>query len=951
MRLHTVVLAVLFVLGTNGRLQSQVNCPPGVLTCTPDLGGGDPSFYQDTVTDVAYRPGKKQLWAIEGLLPTTRIAVYSENLQSAPSILINTQGLGVRGFGIAEIPAHMPFSGNLYVLAPLSAGNQIVPTIGILNDSGQLIPDIEGAFTPVLSDPGAGIPPGGFLAALDAHPAENEIAILDDGRAGGGIHMIFVNSQYHVIRGPFTLEGLGGLLGGGIAYNSNETVLVLAQFRSSFEVRLAMEYNRMDGTYTGRSVTLDAIATPAVPPLALAIDTGFVGNEPSLFLYNIYNDALYGLPLELVSMPGPVAGVPPDCVRLEDGRVRLTWTNNPAYAYDQIVIVENGVEVASLPSTATEFVSSQPVAGKTLYCVETRRAGSVNEISSCCEAQSAVLPPFIPVDAPAAVALDVDPQPGRGHFVAGLASASIVDSKDDFRLHLLGSHDNQLRIFDFKRDPVVAETFTTQPQLISLVQNGQLVNVAATGIAHLNVTVGDTEVPLLAMFDVDGAINGAGPRASFHFLRDTTLPGDPTLHLAGTRFQDRDVNSIDMTQISPGGGFILDWDADAEGRLIALDLDVSLNRVIKFAYNVQEHTLRAIQEGEVPFGELSPFTGRPFPLGGITVLPSGHYMVTGGDSFDTTVTRAFLLTPLDADLNKSLKFTGYAEGLLTFGQFIALDRAGLVQGPPEEYGIESVFFKNEGEDGKGLGVLYYSIPHFFPTPARSLTGNFLVSLVSPAVHPNLKAERLDDRLGSMIDGGTFDSNTLLPSFADQVSQIDYHFHVFNPSLTQSVTFNLKVLLEGTEVAALGEMGMTIPPGRSLYRAARGRAEKDIRIVLQNQSSQTRDVRLLVGALGVPGAGPVKPKFRRADFNQDGNVDLTDPISTLNYLFLGGEGPLCPDSADGDDDGRLEVTDPIFVLNYQFLAGPVPPAPGPTDCGEDPTAEEPDLGACAFIGCP
>ncbi len=950
MRLHTLALVVLFALGTTGRLHAQAICPAGVITCTANNGGGDPTRYQDTVTDVAYRPGKKQLWAIEGLLANTRIAIYNEDLQAAPSILINTQNLGVRGFGIAEIPAHMPFPGNIYVLAPVNAADGLDPRIGILNDAGQLIPEPEGAFTPVLDENGLPLP--GLLAALDVHSTEDEIAILDDGRAGGGIHMMFVNSQYRAIpgRGPFRLEGLGSFFGGGIAYNSKDTVLVLAQFRSSFEVRLAMEYKRIDGTYTGRSVVLDAIATAAVPAFAQGIDVGFVGATPSLFLYNIYNDALYGLPLDLVPMPGPVAGIPPDCARLTDGRVRLTWTNNPAYAYDQIVVLENGVEVASLPSDAVEFTSPQPVAGKSLYCVETRQAGSPNVISSCCEAQSAILPSFLPEGAPIAVALDVDPQPGRAHFVAGMAGASIVESKDDFRLHILGSHDNLVRTFDFKRDPVVGESLVTQPQLLSVVQNGALVDFAATGIAHVEVTLGATMVPLYAVLDVDGTVNDRRPRASLHFLKDTTLPGDPALHVAGSRFQDKDVNTIDLSQITPGGLFIMDWDADAEGRLIALDF--AQNRLIKFEYSVQDHTLRAIQEGELPFRELSPFAGRSFPLGGITVLPSGHYMVTGGDTLDTTMTRAFLLTPLDADANKSVKFTGYVEGLLTFGQFLPFDIVGHTQGPPDGFGVESVFFKNEGPDGKGLGVLYYNMPHFFPTPARSFNGNWLVSLASPAIHPDLKAERLDEREGSMLNGGTFDSNSLTPSFANQVSQIDYHFHVFNPSLIQSVDFNIKVLLDGVEVPELGETGLSIPAGRSLYRAVLGRAEKDIRIVLQNRSPQTRDVRLLVGALAIKGTGPVQPKFRRADFNQDGTVDLTDPISTLNYLFLGGDDPLCPDSADSDDDGRLEVTDPIFSLNYQFQGGPVPPSPGPTDCGPDPTAEEPDLGECvSSAACP
>ncbi len=82
--------------------------------------------------------------------------------------------------------------------------------------------------------------------------------------------------------------------------------------------------------------------------------------------------------------------------------------------------------------------------------------------------------------------------------------------------------------------------------------------------------------------------------------------------------------------------------------------------------------------------------------------------------------------------------------------------------------------------------------------------------------------------------------------------------------------------------------------------------------------------------------PKGPKFRRGDSNSDGRVDLSDAIFTLNYLFLGGEGPGCLDAADSDDSGSVDITDAIATLNYLFLGGPAPPDPGPAECGLDPT---------------
>jgi hypothetical protein len=84
------------------------------------------------------------------------------------------------------------------------------------------------------------------------------------------------------------------------------------------------------------------------------------------------------------------------------------------------------------------------------------------------------------------------------------------------------------------------------------------------------------------------------------------------------------------------------------------------------------------------------------------------------------------------------------------------------------------------------------------------------------------------------------------------------------------------------------------------------------------------------------------RFKRADVDGSGIIDLTDPITTLTFLFLGGSAPTCPDAADTDDSGKIDITDAILTLTWQFLGG-VPPAQ-PLDCGAD--VEPDDLAACA-----
>ncbi len=78
-------------------------------------------------------------------------------------------------------------------------------------------------------------------------------------------------------------------------------------------------------------------------------------------------------------------------------------------------------------------------------------------------------------------------------------------------------------------------------------------------------------------------------------------------------------------------------------------------------------------------------------------------------------------------------------------------------------------------------------------------------------------------------------------------------------------------------------------------------------------------------------------FIRGDANTDRNVDITDAISTLNYLFAGGSSPQCGDAADANDDGRIDLTDPIYTLNFLFQGGPQPPAPSPEE-GTDQTSD-------------
>jgi hypothetical protein len=93
---------------------------------------------------------------------------------------------------------------------------------------------------------------------------------------------------------------------------------------------------------------------------------------------------------------------------------------------------------------------------------------------------------------------------------------------------------------------------------------------------------------------------------------------------------------------------------------------------------------------------------------------------------------------------------------------------------------------------------------------------------------------------------------------------------------------------------------------------------------------------------------VAAAFRRGDFNDDGSVDVSDPVSILGCKFLGLPCARCRDAGDANDDGELDISDAVSLLSFLFLGGVAPRAPGPQTCGSDPTADA--LPACEYTSC-
>jgi hypothetical protein len=75
-----------------------------------------------------------------------------------------------------------------------------------------------------------------------------------------------------------------------------------------------------------------------------------------------------------------------------------------------------------------------------------------------------------------------------------------------------------------------------------------------------------------------------------------------------------------------------------------------------------------------------------------------------------------------------------------------------------------------------------------------------------------------------------------------------------------------------------------------------------------------------------------PRRLRGDCNQDGALDISDPVCLLGFLFLASPASLpCGDGAstnpanrellDWNDDAVLDLSDAVGTLTWLFLGGP------------------------------
>lgn len=93
--------------------------------------------------------------------------------------------------------------------------------------------------------------------------------------------------------------------------------------------------------------------------------------------------------------------------------------------------------------------------------------------------------------------------------------------------------------------------------------------------------------------------------------------------------------------------------------------------------------------------------------------------------------------------------------------------------------------------------------------------------------------------------------------------------------------------------------------------------------------------------------PAGASFRRGDIDGDGEVNVSDAVASLGYLFGGASRPYCLQAADTDDTGSIDISDAVYLLAHLFAEGPAPAAPFES-CGHDVTPD--GLGCEGYTGC-
>lgn len=65
------------------------------------------------------------------------------------------------------------------------------------------------------------------------------------------------------------------------------------------------------------------------------------------------------------------------------------------------------------------------------------------------------------------------------------------------------------------------------------------------------------------------------------------------------------------------------------------------------------------------------------------------------------------------------------------------------------------------------------------------------------------------------------------------------------------------------------------------------------------------------------------RYITGDANTDGEINISDVVYLINYLFIGGPPPTPLVAGDANCNGTINATDVVYLINYLFISGPPP----------------------------
>ena len=130
----------------------------------------------------------------------------------------------------------------------------------------------------------------------------------------------------------------------------------------------------------------------------------------------------------------------------------------------------------------------------------------------------------------------------------------------------------------------------------------------------------------------------------------------------------------------------------------------------------------------------------------------------------------------------------------------------------------------------------------------------------------------------------------------------------------------------------------------LSNSSRGRTN----LVLGDSYGGTVGGEIVFDYYSFVGEPPVE--FKRGDVEQDGVLTVTDALNNVSHQFLGLD-VLCRSSLDANDDGEIDIVDPMVTLSLLFFPSVEALLPPYRDCGVDPTTDDLDCQSYPGDVCP